>query len=510
MHAMDSTSHDVRLSAARVLVPLVGLGLAAGFGCGSTLIDDQARPEMLVLSCSREQVACHGSCLTCQTPEHASATCVESGCGFACDAGYNQCGARSCVAESAASCGPSCTDCTGKAPVNAVAICNEQHACDFECQPGFLRSGAECRRAAALSAGFEHTCALTTDGRVKCWGSNERGQLGDGTSYSSVIPVDPALPGSAQALSAGYYHTCAVVAGQVYCWGNGTVGELGDGRMTTSATPVVVPGLSNVEKVSAGGEGDPGFINMYAHTCAISGGEAWCWGSNGSGQLGDGTSTSRSTPVRVTILPPGVLIDSIAIGERHTCALTYGGAVYCWGANDSGQLGIGSESPQTYPAAPTITSGATAIATGEAHSCAIVNRDVLCWGLNTSFQVNPEAAPASYPDVVDLAMSTVRPTSLAAGRDHTCAVDSSAVLTPVSVYCFGANDGDQLGVDDPQAKQSVVPIPEPMRAVSAGAGHTCVLTAAGGVQCWGENEYGQLGSGTTGVDSWLPTYVSGR
>ena len=221
------------------------------------------------------------------------------------------------------------------------------------------------------------------------------------------------------------------------------------------------------------------------------------------------TSISRPTPVRVTILPPEVAIDTISIGERHTCALTNRGAVYCWGANDSGQLGIGSQSPQTYPARPTITGGATAVATGEAHTCAIVNGAVFCWGLNTSYQVDPEAAPASYLDAIDIGTGNMRPTRLAAGREHTCAIDSSA-LAPVGIYCFGANAGDQLGVADPQARTYLLSLPDALETVSAGAEHTCALTAAGGIQCWGENEYGQLGSGILGIDSWSPTYVSGR
>lgn len=491
----------------RRALALAALALAS---CGETLIDHGASPELLALVCAPDRLACDGQCLACSPPENAHATCAAGGgCGFACEAGFNQCAPNACVPESPTSCGPSCSDCSTHVPLNAGPICNADHQCDFECAPGFLRSGDQCQRAISLSVGFEHTCAITADARMKCWGSNERGQLGNGTRESSAIPIDVPLPTPVRAMSAGYYHTCAVAADALYCWGDNTYGEVGDGTMDLRLSPTLVA-LPNVESVFAGGTGDDTNNTLFAHTCAIvTGGALWCWGLNGSGQLGDGTSVTRSTPAPVTVLPEDVKVTAAAIGERHTCALDAEGAVYCWGANDSGQLGTGTFSEQRSVAEPTIESGASMIAAGEAHSCALVGRTMRCWGLNAEAQVDPAFGPAAFPRALSPVMDGVpRPTRIAVGRAHSCGLDDSAP-GPTNVCCFGKNDAGQLGGAGNEAD---VPLLAPYTAVAVGAGaeHTCVLTGEGGIQCWGSNEYGQLGNGVAGGDTTTPVYVSGR
>ena len=491
----------------RTTLALAGIVLAS---CGETLIDHGAKPELLALVCAPDRLACDGQCLACSPPANAHATCAAGGgCGFACEAGFNQCAPDACVAESPTSCGPSCADCSSNVPADAVPVCNAEHLCDFECQPGFLKSGDRCQRAVSLSVGFEHTCAITADARLKCWGSNERGQLGNGTLDSSATPVDVPFPAPVRVVSAGYYHTCAIAGDALYCWGDNTFGELGDGTTVDRRSPALVA-LPQVENVFAGGVGEDTPDTMFAHTCAtVTGGALWCWGINGSGQLGDGTTTTRTSPVRVKVLPEQVKISAAAIGERHTCAVSSnGGAVYCWGANDSGQLGTGGWSPQLNRAVPTVESGATAVVAGEAHSCALVGRTMQCWGLNASSQVDPAHGPAAYPFLVAPSMEGMQPTRIAAGRAHTCGLDDS-LPGHTNVCCFGRNDAGQLGGAGDEADVQLL---APYRAVSVGAGaeHTCVLTSEGGVQCWGGNEYGQLGNGVTGGDTMTPVYVSGR
>lgn len=440
---------------------IASLALAAA--CGDTLVDHRADPALLPL----------------------------------CDPGQAFCGG-SCVAESPASCGPSCADCTAGLPAHASALCTATHACAFECDAGWLRSGGQCVRATAVAAGYLHTCALVAGGGVRCWGANDRGQLGDGTTTDSSIPVEVALPAAASAVATGYAHSCAVVSGGVWCWGDNTTGEIGDGTNTNRASPVQVPGIAGATAVAGGGDSPP---TPYGHTCAVlSGGEVRCWGYNQYGQLGNGTSTMQElTPVPVAGLTGATMV---ATGGRHTCALA-GGFLYCWGANDLGQLGRTGATPS--PGAVAV-SGPTFVVTGTSHSCAATSSGLFCWGLNLSGQVDPAtAALPQYPTPHQVGLGGgFLPVSAAAGRAHTCALEP-----PTNLKCFGANNAGQLTGSTNKVDVTLL-APGTATAIAAGGDHGCALGGDGGIQCWGANDRGQLGNGQSGPPVAIPAYVSGR
>ncbi len=347
-----------------------------------------------------------------------------------------------------------------------------------------------------ISAGLAHTCAVIADGTVRCWGANDQGQLGDGTTTTpEPNPVPVSGLANAVAVAAGSKHTCALRAdGTVVCWGANNVGQLGSGTPTTPRLlPVPVSGLSNAVALAAGA----------FHTCALQvDGHVRCWGNNASGQLGDGTTANQPAPVLVSGLTNAV---AMAAGSGHSCALRADGMVLCWGQNDKGQLGTGTTMPQPTPVLPvSFLSDATALAAGAFHTSARTARgNVLCWGAGSSGQLGTGGTTdAPTPQGVALLTDAV---AVAAGAFHTCARRGDG-----TVACWGANGSGQLGdgTTTPQPTPVAVPAFGNVVAVAAGAFHTCALQADDRARCWGKNSSGQLGDGTTS-DRTKPSVVAG-
>jgi len=353
-------------------------------------------------------------------------------------------------------------------------------------------------KAAVVSAGPSHSCEVTTTGGVKCWGYNAHGELGDRTTSSSSVPVDVVGLGSGvKAVSAGLGYTCAVKSsGGVLCWGYNGHGELGDGTTKDSAIPVEVVGLgSGATAVSAG----------WAHSCAVtSAGAVRCWGSNALGQLGDGTIAASKVPVGVVGLGSGAL--AVGVGQFHSCAVTAGGAVKCWGYNAEGELGSGTRTSSLVPVGVVgLGSGVLAVSAGRYHSCAVTTAGaVSCWGRGPNGQLGNGTLSDSPVPVKVVGLGS-RAVVVSAGRSHSCAVTSAG-----GVRCWGGS-GRALGAG--AAAGSALPMEvaglgSGAVAVAAGGSHSCARSSAGAVRCWGDNHNGGLGNGTA-TSSAIPVDVAG-
>jgi alpha-tubulin suppressor-like RCC1 family protein len=291
-----------------------------------------------------------------------------------------------------------------------------------------------------------HACAIATNGNTYCWGNNDQGQLGDGTLVHKTIanlvsmPTNPStgavIPFTS--LSASQNATCALdSSGQAYCWGINTVGTLGDNTGVNSTTPVRVQMPAGVTFASLSENGS-------GHICALdSSGNAYCWGLNNKGQLGDGTNTNRLMPVPVS-MPAGVAFSQITVGMFHTCAMTTGTLnkrIYCWGYNNVGQLGIGLAEDSPVPVL--VTNPATnlfGVYAGGMHTCAIFQSGTYCWGLNTSGQLGDGTTTNSFTPVAVTMPGTAFFGHMSLGYAHSCAVTNSSIA-----YCWGRNTIGAVG-----------------------------------------------------------------
>ena len=295
---------------------------------------------------------------------------------------------------------------------------------------------------ASVVTGAGHSCAVGdvgSGGTLWCWGENAFGQLGNGTNDGgpTPLPVSGLVGAGVASVGAGQFHTCAHVGAGAKCWGGGADGKLGRGSTASSNVPVDVSGLaSDVRGVTVGAN----------HSCALTYSDTVkCWGRNADGELGNGGSTASWVPVDVVGLPSGIAM--VASGYFHTCALQAAGTVYCWGYNGYGALGDGTTTSSRVPKQVTgLGAAAYAIAAGEYHTCALVSDGtptggVKCWGMNLDGQLG-DGTTSQYrlTPVSVVALPAVTPMHLTAGARHTCMRDLSG-----AVYCWGSNLFGQLG-----------------------------------------------------------------
>lgn len=356
-------------------------------------------------------------------------------------------------------------------------------------EPGQSEVFAVSLTFAELNGGLYHTCGVTVTNHGYCWGSNSRGQLGDGTTTSSQTPVPVSNPGSFAQVSTGEDHSCGLTsAGEAFCWGSNVYGQLGDATSTDRAAPAAVD-VSSVPtntfvRISAG---------QY-HTCAITtDNEPYCWGYNAFGQLGDGTTTSRSTPVAVdaSALPTSTFAW-ISLGGAHTCGVTTANEAVCWGHNLSGAIGDGSTTDRYTPVAVSTAESFTRTAAGLAHSCGLTSAgEVLCWGSNVQGQLGDGTTTTrTVPEAVSTTDAFVQ---LSLGRIHSCGVTAGA-----RAVCWGNNGYGQLGDGTTTDRTAPVAVATTRSFAYVGLGqrHSCGVTVEGETLCWGYNLAGQLGDGT--------------
>ena len=400
------------------------------------------------------------------------------------------------------------------------------------CEPAPV---ADISDAVLISAGSNHTCAIRLDRTASCWGANDLGQLGSGSTgifsdESSATPRRTAGIADAIWIAAGGDNSCALhLTGAVSCWGNNLYGQLGNGRIASASTASQkVADISDAASVAAG----TFFSCALRQNASIS-----CWGANSSGELGIGQAAydiaSSQVPVEVDGITDARAVD---LGWGHACALRSGGSISCWGDNEDGQLGDSQPAQSHTPLEVEGISDAVSVSTGLFHTCIVrQSGSISCWGLNSIGQLGngrtddsgssevPVRGTAGHESAslrsVQLSQFTnvigiTDASSVAAGGGHTCALHQNGIVS-----CWGNNEYGQLGNDRSRlnwnawAQFSAVPVQvegiTDAIAVDSGAGFSCALHETGSVSCWGDNEFGGLGNGQMEDDSPVPVPVEG-
>lgn len=364
----------------------------------------------------------------------------------------------------------------------------------------------------AITFEFEYSCGIA-EGKAYCWGYNNTGQLGNNSTTNSSVPVAVDTSGvlagkTITHIATGRNHACAVAEGKAYCWGNnGSIGALGNNSTTSSLVPVAVDASGalagkTITSITAG----------ESHTCVIADGQAYCWGYNSYGRLGDGTSTTRLVPTAVDTsgVLAGKTVTDISAGFVFTCAVADERA-YCWGYNYAGDLGGGGAMYNNHYSPIAVHTGVlgakavTRITIGQYTVCVIADSQAYCWGNRTGDGTSSKRyTPVAVNTSGVLSGKTI--TDISSGVDNTCAIADSLV------YCWGANTRGQIGNNSNTEALSPVAVDtsgvlsgKNIKGVAVGWSHSCAI-ASGEAYCWGRNNFGQIGNNSL-IDSLVPIQV---
>jgi alpha-tubulin suppressor-like RCC1 family protein len=428
---------------------------------------------------------------------------------FVCNGANGASGANALIKELPETAGSNCpfggrridagTDLSGNGVLETAELTSTSYACNGAPGPeGRAGGGGGGGGVAAVSAGISHTCALKKDGSAWCWGYNMQGQLGRATSstYSAAPILAAGLSSGVSAIATGFNHTCALKTdGSVRCWGYGRYGQLGNGASADSIEPTTPSGLgSGVAAIAAGGY----------QSCALkTDGSVVCWGDIFFSSQSDNALPPTFLPVAMTEI--GNDVTTLSVGGFHACFLKKDGSTWCWGANTYGQLGDDSKTNSRSPVAVSgLTSGVAAISAGPNHTCAI-KRDgsTWCWGLNQLGQVGSTSLIQTVPSAVaGLDSGAV---ALCEGGNHTCAVKADSIWC----WGFNGRGELGNGSTGAQAlpPAAVAGMGGGVVGITAGSEHTCAVKNDGAVWCWGDNFTGQLGNDWT-ESSPLPVAVA--
>jgi cysteine-rich repeat protein len=340
-----------------------------------------------------------------------------------------------------------------------------------------------------VSTGGGQSCAVRTDSTLWCWGDNTYGQLRLANITNRLTPIgigDTAW----NRVSCGQSHTCSLrTDGSLSCWGNNTSGQLGNPLLSTTS--------GKLQTEVTGGPWLAVGAGSY-QTCAIKqDGTLWCWGDNTNGQLGDGTLDTQLAPAQVTGAGAGTVFSHVSTNFLHTCATTSEGFIWCWGLNSNAQTG---DLINSYHISPVQVGGAgwVDVSTGMYHTCAVKDDNTLwCWGGNANGQLGTASIPIGQgsQSAVPVQLDGVDWKSVSSGQNHVCAVKLDN-----SLWCWGDNTYGQLGTGNPNASNVPMNVVVPgvlWSMVATDVHHTCAVDTDGIVWCWGANTNGQLGIGNT-------------
>lgn len=331
--------------------------------------------------------------------------------------------------------------------------------------------------AVDVQAGTEHTCAITRDGSLYCWGRGDGGQVGidplPSRCQSSQIdcqktPAKIAVPATV-AVGLGAVHTCSSTTTQGFCWGRNSSGQYGNGGTIGVTEPTLVTQRADATAIDGG----------TAHMCSLSSGLVSCAGQNTEGQVGNMSVVQQPTTVGVK-----TNVVSISLGASTSCAVDTAKQLHCWGRNAFRTIDPNSTSIKTTPTLVPGIANVDQVAVGADHICAVSAGTLKCWGLNSSGQIgNGQVNNMSQPQpITTVALADV--VEVSAGRHHTCARTAAG-----DVHCFG---------------EYYTPVPAKIAAgatkITSGSTHDCAIFGDGTVQCWGDQLYGQLGNNVESVN----------